>query len=266
MTTVAERWSAFWTGQSPADSLYREDAIYWPVERPPSGSGIGPSAAMSYRDDLAAVATDIDVDVYRVLTSGSEVVIEAIVSATEADGDKRRMGTGVCALIDLDDDGMISREQLHMQWRGRRIDDGDLRPVTPPQDGIDRGIEFWRDIAERQLGPWSSPDADPNAMIDGTYDPDDYHLDSMISKEKRRLVGREALREAEKELLGRLVHHETFISRIVHEGNAAAVWHPVLGRASLDAPLRTYSSLMVMTVNEAGRYISEHTYMPAPWC
>jgi hypothetical protein len=102
-------------------------------------------------------------------------------------------------------------------------------------------------------------------MVDGAYDENEYVLDAMISKQQRRLVGREELRSAEYALLERLPYRETYVARLVHDGNAAAVWHPVVSRTAPSAPILTYSSLMVLTVGSSGRFVSEHTYLPAAW-
>jgi hypothetical protein len=264
---LAAAWAEVWTGARPPAELYRDDVLYWPVELAPTASGVGTAAVQEHLDRFRATVSDPSVDVYRTFGSSREVVVEAILSGVDAADDGIRKGTGVCAILDVDGDGQVTREQLHLQWRGRRPDagDGTLRPKVPEQDGVDRGDAFWHDLAHRQLDPWGSPDADPDAMVDAVYDEHDYELDSMIGRQPIKLVGREALREAEQLLLQVLPIRETYVARIVHGGNAAAVWHPVLGRASAEAPPSAFSSLMVLTVNAAGRCTSEHTYLPSAW-
>jgi hypothetical protein len=263
--SLAAAWAGLWAGGALPGDLYREDVLFWPVELAPTASGVGPAAVQEYVGRVLATVAEPAVDVYRAFGSAREVVVEAILSGVDAADGGVRKGTGVCAIFDLDREGRISREQLHLQWRGRREDDGQLRPRIPEQDGIDRGSAFWLDFAHRQLDPWGSPDADPDGMVDAVYDEDDYVLDSMIGKQPVRLLGREALRAAERQLLEHLPIRETYVARIVHGGNAAAVWHPVLARTSTTSAASAFSSLMVLTVNDRGRCISEHTYLPAAW-
>lgn len=262
---LAAAWAGLWTGDRRPADLYRDDTLYWPVEHPPTSVGVGLDAVEAYLDRFGGTVADPSVDVYRSFGSGDEVVIEALISGVDHTDDGVRKGTGVCAILDVDADGRITREQLHMQWRGRRPDDGNLRPTIPQQDGIDRADAFWRDFAHRQLDPWGSPGADPDGMVDAVYAEDGYVLDSMIGKQPMSLIGREALRAAEHQLLQHLPIRETYIARIVHGGNAAAVWHPVVARTSPTAPAAAFSSLMVLSVNEEGRCISEHTYLPSAW-
>ena len=262
---MAAAWAELWTGDRKPADLYREDTLHWPVEQPPTSVGVGLEAVETYLDRFRSTVAEPSVDVYRAFGSQTEVVLEALVSGVDVADDGERKATGVCAILDVDEDGRISREQLHMQWRGRRADTGDLRPKVPVQDGVDRGDAFWRDFAHRQLDPWGSPGADPDGMVDAVYAEEGYVLDSMIGKQPMILIGREALRAAEQLLLERLPIRETYIARIVHGGNAAAVWHPVVGRTSPTAPALAFSSLMVLTVNEEGRCISEHTYLPSAW-
>jgi hypothetical protein len=264
LDAVAQAWSEVWSDGRDAASLYREDAICWWVERSPLDYGFGPEAVSTAIGAFRAEVDDVELDVYRVFGSGNEMVLEAILTGVDrADGERR--GTGVCAVIDLAGDGTVMREQLHLQWRGRRPVESDMRPYTPAQDGVDRGAEFWRDLTDRQLRPWGSPGADPDGMVDAVYAKDGYILDGMIAKQPSRLDGREALRVAEHRLLVQLPIRETYVARLVHGGNAAYVWHPVIARTSPTAPPRAFSSLMVLTVNAEGRVISEHTYLPAAW-
>lgn len=261
---LVQTWASFWSEpQADPRPLYRDDALHWALGLPPEDRTVGTGAIVARRDALHRAAAGYRLEPFRTIGQGDQIVVEALAYGRGAD-DPGLMGTGVCAFLDLRD-GRIAREEVHGQWEGRRPADEGLMPHLVAQDGKDRGALFYRELADRMLAHWSSPDPDPDAMIDECYDPDDYVLDDMITKRTTRLTGREHLRRGEHAMLRRLPVRETHVDRLVWEGNTFALAHVVYARSAPDAPLREFSSLMVLTVGERGLLTSEHTYMSAPW-
>lgn len=255
----AHRWCELWEHDYP--QMVRE-CYHDEVELVHAGWGErghlhGADALLATEHRLKELIPDHRNTVLRVVNGHDWMVVESLITGTSP-GDPERMACPAVVWWRFAEDGRIAHETAYWEWSRRRPDDGTVQGALPDGAGGARSPQFAAALAARLGELWTH---DPERMVTELYAAD-CRFEQLGSGTQGVLEGREALLEAERELLEVLPRPERrmTIERADVDGDVIAVAFTIEGLVKGSTPLQPSPGTVVLTLDEDDRIRSDRAY------
>lgn len=255
---LAARWAAFWDADSvdPTRDLYADAATIEDGQQGPQSRATGIGRVLDWRRETHLQIPDQRVTIVRTIESGDWTVAEYVVQGTSPTDACRQAQPGVVWLR-VDRSGLITSQCTYFEWDRRRPDRGAAAGRVYRGDGPARTQAWFRGFAERLAELWTT---DYERMCKELYS-EDQTLDLMGSGPAGIQRNRAELIAAEIGLHERIPVRKMTVLDVVGEGGLLAFTHVIVSARSWQSRQRYWPVCLVLTLDEDGRVISDHSYV-----